>query len=102
MHASTDSETGSAPGSTPAPRAGKPWRTALAGLLLLGVAGGLMVYGAPSRAAVPSHSQPAQQGVVALPARGPASLPVVGYDHGITAASVRPAQLRLAVADPAR
>jgi hypothetical protein len=58
MHASTD------PDSTSAPRAGKPWRTAVAGLLLLGIAGGMMAYGAPSRAAVPSHSQPAQAGAL--------------------------------------
>jgi hypothetical protein len=50
MHASTDPE------STPAPRAGKPWRTALAGLLLLGVSGGMMAYGAPSRASTLPHS----------------------------------------------
>jgi len=57
-HESTDPETGSAAGA-PTPPSGKPWRTALAGLLLLGTAGGMMAYGAPSRAAVPPHSQPA-------------------------------------------
>jgi hypothetical protein len=51
MHASTD------PDSTPARRTGRPWRTALAGLLLLGIAGGMMAYGAPSRASTLSHSQ---------------------------------------------
>jgi hypothetical protein len=60
MHASTDSETG----STPAPRTGKPWRTALAGLLLLGISGAMMAYGAPSRASTFSHSQPTQEGAL--------------------------------------
>jgi len=57
-------ETGSAPGFTPAPRTGRPWRTALAGLLLLGTAGGMMAYGAPSHAAVPAPSQPAHAGAL--------------------------------------
>ena len=38
MRASTRPEPGAAP-VTPKPRTGKPWRTALAGLLLLGTAG---------------------------------------------------------------
>jgi hypothetical protein len=156
MRASTRPEPGSAP-ATPKPRTGKPWRTALAGLLLLGTAGGLMAYGAPSHASTLSPSSPSPSshrqssregtlvsaallqrvssksvrteldgarlapgapalgggevrygvdayrvsyrtvdangrpvvatGLVALPAGGPASLPVVSYDHGTTATS---------------
>lgn len=151
MRASTRPETGSAP-AAPKPRTGKPWRTALAGLLLLGTAGGLMAYGAPSHASTlgPSSHRPSTAegtlvsaallqrvssrsvrteldqarlapgapalggavvrygvdayrvsyrtvdatgrpvvatGLVALPAGGPARLPVVSYDHGTTATS---------------
>jgi hypothetical protein len=36
--------------ATPASPSRPPWRTALAGLLLLATSGGLMAYGAPSHA----------------------------------------------------
>jgi hypothetical protein len=55
MRTSLQPGTGTAP-ATPQPQPAKPWRTALAGLLLLGTAGGLMAYGAPSHASTRSPS----------------------------------------------